>query len=201
MQFNQHVRAQILDQRAKLTKLGVRHAMAKKELSLRGAWPEDAYQGLQNTLVETMSLLAQFNHLLPQMPPNWRKALLLRTRMCDALFLGDVLAVISMASSALRAATPLPQITPGPLIAKYHMNRYKGIELPRDPAEVHEDMPTLVTADVLASDDYMRYALGVSTIYALMSRLDGMVVVCKTLLGENYHISNLRLADTIQLMA
>lgn len=201
MTFNQHVRTELLAQRAKLTKLGVRHGMAERELSLRGAWPKDAYQGLQNTLVETMSLLAQFNHLLPQMPPNWRKALLLRTRMCDPIFLGDVLAVISMTSSALRAATPLPQITPGPLIAKYHMNRYKGLDLPKDPAEVHDDMPTFVTVEVLESDNYMRYALGVSTIYALMSRLDSIVVVCKTLLGENYHIDNLRFTETIQLMA
>lgn len=72
-----------------------------------------------NTLVETMSLLAQFNHLLPQMDVKWRRALLSRTRMSDPLFLGDVLAVISMTSAALNAGTPLPQITPGPLIAKY----------------------------------------------------------------------------------
>ncbi|KLT41025.1 hypothetical protein CC85DRAFT_297212 [Cutaneotrichosporon oleaginosum] len=200
MEFNQHVRAELLSQRAKLTKLGMRHEFAQKELSLRGRWPKDVYAGLQSTLVETMSLLAMFNHLLPQMPPTWRKALLLRTRMCDPLFLGDVLAVISMTSSALRAATPLPQITPGPLIAKYHMNRYKGVELP-DPAEGWEGMPTHVTADVLQSDDYMRYALGVSTIYALMSRLDSIVVVCKTLLGENYHIENLKLVETAQMIA
>lgn len=193
MAFNQHIRGELLRGRAKLTKLGVRHANAKKELSIRGRWPEDSYQGLLNTLVETMSLLAQFNHVLPQMDPKWRKALLLRTRMCDPLFLGDVLAVISMTSSALRASTPLPQITPGPLIAKYvshktcpttcsqqHMNRYKGLDLPIDPAEHHDDLPSHVTADVLESEDYMRYALGVSTIYALMSRLDSVVVVCKT---------------------
>ncbi|GMK54562.1 hypothetical protein CspeluHIS016_0111480 [Cutaneotrichosporon spelunceum] len=200
MEFNQHVRAEILTQRSKLTKLGMRHDFARKEFSLRGRWPKDAYAGLQAVLVETMSLLAMFNHLLPQMPPTWRKALLLRTRMCDPIFLGDVFAVISMTSSALRAAAPLPQITPGPLIAKYHMNRYKGVDLP-DPAEEWEGMPTHVTAEVLQSDDYMRYAVGVSTIYALMSRLDSIVVVCKTLLGENYHIENLRLVETSQLMA
>lgn len=60
------------------------------------------------------------------------------------------------------------------------MNRYKGLDLPLDPAEHHEDMPIHVTVDVLESEDYMRYALGVSTIYALMSRLDSIVVLCKT---------------------
>jgi hypothetical protein len=80
------------------------------------------------------------------------------------------------------------------------MNRYKGVEIP-DPAEGWEGMPDHVTAEVLQSDDYMRYALGVSTIYALMSRLDSIVVVCKTLLGENYHIENLKLVETAQVMA
>lgn len=60
------------------------------------------------------------------------------------------------------------------------MNRFKGLDLPLDPAEHHADLPAHVTVAVLESDDYMRYALGVSTIYALMSRLDSMVVVCKT---------------------
>lgn len=122
MGHNQRIRGELLRARAKLTKLGVRHANAKKEFSLRGRWPEERYQGLLTTLVETMSLLAQFNHLLPQLDSRWRRALLARTRMSDPLFLGDVLAVISMTSSALKTAAPLPQITPGPLIAKYVSN-------------------------------------------------------------------------------
>jgi hypothetical protein len=60
------------------------------------------------------------------------------------------------------------------------MNKYKGLDLPLDPAGGYDDAPTLVTVEVLESDDYMRYALGVATVYALMSRLDGLVAVCKT---------------------
>ena len=33
---------------------------------------------------------------------------------------------------------------------------------------------------VLESDSYMRYALGISTTYSIMSRLDRIVVICKT---------------------
>jgi hypothetical protein len=168
--------------------MGVRHVNASNELSVRGRWPQERYQGLLNTLVETMSLLAQLNHLLPQLDVRWRRALLARTRMADPLFLGDVLAVISMTSAAL---------TPGPLVAKYvscgtkrhierqdadgqHMNKYKGLDLPADPAHHYqEDLPTHVTVEVLESDDYMRYALGVTVSYALMARLDAMVVACK----------------------
>jgi hypothetical protein len=57
----------------------------------------------------------------------------------------------------------------------------KGIDLPSDPALDHEDgLPAHVTVDVLESEDYMRYALGVTTVYALMARLDAIVVACKT---------------------
>jgi len=112
-------RKDLLKARTKLSKMGVRHANAAKELSLRGRWPQERYAGLLTALLETESLLAQLNHLLPQMDARWRRALMARTRMADPLFLGDVLAVISMTAAALKAATPLPQITPGPLVAKY----------------------------------------------------------------------------------
>lgn len=60
------------------------------------------------------------------------------------------------------------------------MNKYKGLDLPMDPAQQDEDLPALVTVDVLDSVEYMRYALGVTTVYALMARLDAIVAACKT---------------------
>jgi len=61
------------------------------------------------------------------------------------------------------------------------MNKYKGLDLPVDPAHLHDDgLPAHVTVEVLESDEYMRYALGVTTVYALMARLDAIVVACKT---------------------
>ncbi|KAL1410159.1 hypothetical protein Q8F55_004164 [Vanrija albida] len=194
---NEATRNEIQRARAKLSKLKHHHHHAMQEYTIRGRWPEQSYAGLLNTLEELMSLLAQFNHVLPQMDPHWRRSLLIRTRMADPLFLGDVLAVISMTLSALRAGTPLPQITPGPLIVKYHMSKHKGFSVPHDPGQHHDDIPNHVTTDVLQGEQYMRYALGVATVYAIMSRLDGLVAVCKTLLGENFHISNLRFGDIV----
>jgi hypothetical protein len=117
--WNPAIRKELVKTRTKIGSLGIRHNNAKKEFSIRGEWPEERYRGLMNTLIETMSLLSQLNHLLPQMDWKWRKAFLMRTRMNDPLFLGDVLAIISMSSTALRVGSPLPQITPGPLVAKY----------------------------------------------------------------------------------
>jgi hypothetical protein len=63
--------------------------------------------------------MSQLNHVLCQLDRPWRKALLDRTRLSDPVFLGDVLAVITMTSTALHAGTPLPQITPSPLVARF----------------------------------------------------------------------------------
>lgn len=77
------------------------------------------------------------------------------------------------------------------------MNKFKGLDVPLiDPAKEAcdaDDIPSVVTIEVLESEEYMRYALGVSTAYALMSRLDAIIVTCKSLLGENYHIANMKL--------
>lgn len=77
------------------------------------------------------------------------------------------------------------------------MNKYKGLDAPLiDPAKLvcdEDDIPSVVTIEVLESEEYMRYALGVSTAYALMTRLDAIIVACKSLLGENYHIANMKL--------
>ncbi|KAL7419840.1 hypothetical protein Q5752_005756 [Cryptotrichosporon argae] len=192
-------RAQLLAARTKLAKLGVRHDNVRHEYSFRGRWPEERYTALLATLQDTLSLLAQLNHVLGQLERPWRKALLERTRLADPLFLGDILAVVSMTSTALKAGTALPQITPAPLVARFRMNSSKGLGLPHayDPAaDAHGELPSLVTADVLESDDYMRYALAVTTTFSLISRLDGIVVICKTLLGENYHISHLHLLNS-----
>lgn len=82
-----------------------------------------------------------------------------------------------------------------------HLNKYKGLDVPLlDPAKSacdEDDIPSFVTLEVLESEEYMRYALGVSTAYALMSRLDAIIVACKSLLGENYHIANMKLDGTM----
>lgn len=78
-----------------------------------------ARQALFETLQDVFSLLSQLNHVLTQLERPWRKALLDRTRLSDPIFLGDVMVVLSMCSTALRAGTPLPQITPSPLVARF----------------------------------------------------------------------------------
>lgn len=96
-----------------------RHQNALHEYSLKGRWPEERYSALQAAISDLLALLAQLRHVYLQLDRPWRKALLERTRFSDLRFLGDVLAVLSMCSTALQSATALPQITPSPLVERF----------------------------------------------------------------------------------
>ena len=93
----------------------------------------DPSQALLESLQDLLSLFSQLDHVLCQLDRPWRKALLDRTRLSDPMFLSDVLAVLTMCSTALRSGTPLPQITPSPLIARFVS------EIPRMAADMPAD--------------------------------------------------------------
>ena len=102
-----------------MNQMKVRHNNAAHEYSLQGRWPEERYKALQEALQDLFALLAQLRHVHSLLDRPWRQALVQRTRLRDLTFLGDVLAVVSMCSSALRSGTPLPQITPSPLVERF----------------------------------------------------------------------------------
>ena len=126
------IREMILMSRAKLAKLANRHANAKFEYSLRGRWPEErykvsqcvdgvmliAFQALMEAVRDALMSLHQLHHVLSQLDRPWRKVLLNRIQFDNPAFLGDILAVFSMCSTALASGTALPQITPSPLVAR-----------------------------------------------------------------------------------
>ena len=127
------IRETVLASRAKLSKLAARHANAKFEYSLRGRWPEERYQvshdvrptmlislkALMEAVRDALMLLHQLHHVLSQLDRPWRKVLLNRIQFDNPAFLGDILAVFSMSSTALASGTALPQITPSPLVARF----------------------------------------------------------------------------------
>ncbi len=95
------------------------------------------HKALHDVCVDMVALLSQMHHVMAGMPYPWRRALLERVKLLDHRFLGECLAVISksgtarvrlsgtevgfyvaMCSTSLRAGTPLPQITPGPLVER-----------------------------------------------------------------------------------
>lgn len=117
------------------------------QTSLKSSSP----QALQDVCVDIVALLSQMHHVLAGMPYPWRRALLERVKLLDHRFLGECLAVISefevslrpwqrsgdgpypaMCSTSLRAGTPLPQITPGPLVERLVSAPCEGSRIPTD---------------------------------------------------------------------
>lgn len=87
------------------------------------------------------------------------------------------------------------------LTSQQGMGKTKGLDLPHESSDHSGELPSLVTVDgewlvdlmstrafelngngppVLESENYMRYALGITTTFSLISRLDRIVVICKT---------------------
>jgi hypothetical protein len=92
--------------------------------------------------------------------------------MLDSDFQGDVLAVISMLSSrtllpavtlcsflglisyALRTGSPLPQITPCPLLDRF-MLRHHGLNVVHEESEDNYGLPRMVTVETLENLQYL----------------------------------------------
>ncbi len=87
-----------------------------------------------------------------------------RSRLSDPKFLGEVNAVFSMVSSALETGNPLPQVTVGPLIEKLYIDNYYGLEITHDS---HLGLPQHVSAELLRSENYLKYALAITVTFSM----------------------------------
>ncbi|KAI0318290.1 hypothetical protein OF83DRAFT_1057097 [Amylostereum chailletii] len=157
------------------------------EFSLRGRWPAERYQKIVELQLEISSLLSHLLSVTEHLEPSWSRAFLRRTRFLDADFQGDVLAVISLISTALRTGTPLPQITPAPLFERFLMHHH-GLNVVRHEADDDYGLPRTMTMDTLENEQYMCFCVGVSTAYGIITRLDRLMMATKELVGEQYHI-------------
>ncbi|PWN49312.1 hypothetical protein IE53DRAFT_369881 [Violaceomyces palustris] len=173
--------------RAKLRRLNVASANVAYEFSLRGKWPTSRYQELFNVQMEISKLLNHCVTVIERLGPAYSKALLRRTRFLDPLFLGDVISVIQMCSTALRTASPLPQITPCPLVDRFLLFEH-GFAITRDDEADDLGLPRTINLSTLSDQEYMYFAVGVSSFFGLVSRLDKLCVTVKELVGESYAI-------------
>ncbi|KAF8123857.1 hypothetical protein EV363DRAFT_1587054 [Boletus edulis] len=162
------------------------------EFSLRGKWPAERYQRILELQVQISNLLSHLISVLEQMEPAWAHAFLKRTRLSDADFQGDVLAVMSLISSSLRNGNPLPQVTPCPLVSRF-VERSHGLNVVHEESEEDFGLPRLLTEETLESLQYMIFCVGVSTAYGLVTRLDKLMVAVKELVGEHFHIDGIGL--------
>ncbi|KZV73701.1 hypothetical protein PENSPDRAFT_602548 [Peniophora sp. CONT] len=157
------------------------------EFSLRGKWPTKRYQKVLEIQIEISNLLSHLLSVVEHLEPVWSRAFLRRTRFLDADFQGDVLAVISLISTALRTGAPLPQITPCPLLERFIVHGH-GLNVIRHEQDDDYGLPRTMTIDTLENEQYSVFCVGVSTAFGIVNRLDRLMVATKELVGEQYHI-------------
>jgi hypothetical protein len=157
------------------------------EFSLRGKWPAERYHKILEIQLQIAYQLGHLMSIVHDLEPAWAHAFLRRTRMLDSDFQGDVLAVISLISYALRTGSPLPQITPCPLLDRF-MLRHHGLNVVHEESEDNYGLPRMVTVETLENLQYLTFCVGVSTAFGIITRLDRLMVAVKELVGEQYHI-------------
>ncbi|KAK7688323.1 hypothetical protein QCA50_008695 [Cerrena zonata] len=157
------------------------------EFSLRGKWPSERYQKILEIQLQIAYLLSHLMSVVEHLEPAWARAFLRRTRFLDSDFQGDVLAVISLISTSLRTGTPLPQITPCPLLDRF-MTYTHGLNIIRHEADDDYGLPRTMTIDTLENEQYLRFSVGVTTAFGIVMRLDRLMIATKELVGEQYHI-------------
>ncbi|KAF9220310.1 hypothetical protein BS17DRAFT_739428 [Gyrodon lividus] len=184
--------SQLLSIRSKLKRSIVLKANVIYEFSLRGRWPAERYQKILEIQLQISYLLSHLMSVAEQLEPAWAHAFLKRTRMLDADFQGDVLAVISLISSSLRSGHPLPQVTPCPLLDRF-MERRHGLNVIHEESDDDFGLPKVLTMETLESLQYLTFCVGVSTAFGIVTRLDRLMVAVKELVGEQYHIDGVGL--------
>ncbi|GAA6024554.1 hypothetical protein JCM11491_000604 [Sporobolomyces phaffii] len=189
--------------RARIAKTAQPIAMTKYELSLQGKWPEEHYMALQTLQMEILDLYGELCAVFAALDDKWTAALLHRSQLSNPYFLQDLFTTYQLLSSALYHGSALPMVY-NPLLERF-----------LHPPEVHEagrpyaydvtlgddhlddvaGLPQHVTLDVLCSLEYMKFSTGVSSVYAIVNRLDRLMFVTKSLVGEQYLLYGLDLSN------
>ena len=190
------VRKRLIAIRAKLRRLSMISVNVSYEFSLRGRWPAARYRELFDVQMQISKLLQHCLAVLERLGPAYSIALLRRTRFLDPRFLGDVVSVISMCSTALKTGEPLPQITPCPLVDRF-MDTPHGFNayLPTQEGMAHTawdeilaTLPSKITLSMLEDEEYMTFSVGVATLFGLVVRIDKLCIAVKELVGESYAV-------------
>ncbi|GAA5954631.1 hypothetical protein JCM3765_003834 [Sporobolomyces pararoseus] len=186
--------------RTRLAKTTQAATMTRYELSLQGPWPAEHYTALQSLQMEILDLYGELCAVVASLDDKWTAALLHRSQLTNPYFLQDLFTTFQLLSAALFHGSPLPMVY-NPLLERF-----------LNPPEVHEagrpyaydltlgdddieGLPHHVTLDVICSLEYMRFSTGVSSVYAIVNRLDRLMFVTKSLVGEAYLLYGLDLSN------
>jgi len=127
--------------------------------------------------------------------------------VASPLFISDARGkpILGIISTALRSGTPIPQITPCPLLDRFLRFNHGFNVVPGEEGDEY-GLPETATVALLEDEQYMygfspfrscaprpdtisRYfCVGVSTAFSIVNNLDKLMVATKELVGEQYHI-------------
>lgn len=186
------VRKRIIAVRAKLRRLSMISVNVSYEFSLRGRWPSARYGELFEVQMQISKLLSHCLAIFERLGAAYSIALLRRTRFLDPRFLGDVVSVISMCSTALKTGEPLPQVTACPLVDRF-LDTPHGFNIAQETGsraidEMLATLPAKITLATLQDAEYMTFSVGVATLFGLVVRIDKLCVAVKQLVGESYAV-------------
>ncbi|KAF8896796.1 hypothetical protein CPB84DRAFT_1682022 [Gymnopilus junonius] len=183
----QEIISTLMAVRNKLTRVLAMRANIAYEFSFQGRWPADRYQKIVDLQMGISYGLSHLMSVLEHMEPAWSRAFLRRTRFIDPDFQGDVLGVVSMITFALRTGTPLPQITPCPLVDRFTL-KFHGLNVIHKESEEDYGLPRTLSIDTLKDEQYLMFCVGIAMAFSFISRLDRLMVAVKEVVGEQYHI-------------
>ena len=162
------------------------------EISLRGPWPAQSYEKIHQLEMELLDLIQQLHGVLSLLPNPWKVALLKRTQFSSRVFLGPFLSAFQLASNGLAEKQPIPFFV-GALLENYLRplqtsgGRGYGYEITLD--DEADGLPLRVDAEIIGSLFYLKFAVGVSVMYGIVSRIDQVLLVVKELVGESYIVN------------
>lgn len=169
----------------KLLVITARMNFASYEPPISGTWPKDKYTRILQLQRELLDLMVSFVNNISNMDPAWIEPMLHRTGWHDRELVGDCLSVLFMASNAIKTGTALPQLVPAPIIDRL----YAKMELAQS-RQGTGSLPKTVSREMLEDPGYAGFAVGSVISFALVHRIDALLLVVKELVGEVWHTTH-----------
>lgn len=176
------IRQMVVRANAKLLIINLRMRFATFEPPIQGPWPGDKYERILILQREILDLLVAFVNNLTYMDHAWVEPLLRRTGWHDRELVGDCLAVIFMTANAIKTGAALPQIVPSPLIDRFYFRMDRIQE-----TQAEGSLPRIISRETMEDPGYASFAVGSVITFAIINRIDTLLLVTKELVGEVWH--------------
>jgi hypothetical protein len=148
---------------------------ARWEGNVRGHWPYEEYNRLNDIQQEMIAVFAHLASALAELDDEWRSSFLRDTKVINPNFISDVLSVFSLVAQSLRTGEPMHSVLPQSLLDRllyHHAAAYPTVERGID--HIGE----------LRSLNYLFYATAVIAVLQLIELLDELHGITRNLCGE-----------------